>query len=179
MHSTRAVGLSTFGADSFDEGQVMIEGERSTVSRRGGGGGGPAPHLAWLHPGGMADLSFMNAILKIVTLGVYQFWGKTEVRKRIWSAVRIDGEPLEYTGTGMEMFKGFLFVFAIVLIPALLIPLVLVFAAGPNSPALVIYQLVAYVVFLYLFGVAVYRAQRYRLTRTRWRGIRGDRKSVV
>ena len=37
-------------------------------------------------PGG----TLLNGLLRILTLGVYHFWGKTEVRQRIWSAVRID-----------------------------------------------------------------------------------------
>ena len=54
------------------------------------------PRIDWVHPpGGFAALSLLNGALRILTLGVYHFWGKTEVRQRIWSAVRIDGQPLE------------------------------------------------------------------------------------
>ena len=128
--------------------------------------------LSWAEPAGLVSLSFVNAGLKMVTLGIYQFWGKTEVRKRIWTAVRINGEPLEYTGTGKELFMGFLFVFGAVLIPLLLLSFVLSIAFGPAGS--VIGQVIFFVFYLYLFGVGVYRAQRYRLTRTRWRGIRGN-----
>src|SRR5882672_6794997 len=77
-----------------------------------------APRISWVHPpGGFAGLSFLNGLLRILTLGVYHFWGKTEVRQRIWSAVRIDGEPLEYRGTGGELFRGFLIVFFLILLP--------------------------------------------------------------
>ena len=128
--------------------------------------------LSWAEPAGLVSLSFVNAGLKMVTLGIYQFWGKTEVRKRIWTAVRINGEPLEYSGTGKELFMGFLFVFGAVLIPLLLLSLVLSIAFGPLGSA--VGQAIFFIVYLYLFGVGVYRAQRYRLTRTRWRGIRGS-----
>src|ERR1700680_3803714 len=74
-----------------------------------------APHISWVHPpGGFAGLSLLNGVLRILTLGVYHFWGKTEVRQRIWSAVRIDGEPLEYRGTGGELCRGFLIVFFVI-----------------------------------------------------------------
>ena len=76
------------------------------------------PRISWVHPpGGFLGLSILNGLLRILTLGVYHFWGKTEVRQRIWSAVRIDGEPLDYRGTGGELFRGFLIVFFLILLP--------------------------------------------------------------
>src|SRR5438105_4994416 len=80
----------------------------------------PVPRVSWVHPsGGFLGLSLLNGVLRILTLGVYHFWGKTEVRQRIWSAVRIDGEPLDYRGTGAELFRGFLIVFCLLLLPML------------------------------------------------------------
>ena len=76
------------------------------------------PAISWVHPqGGFLGLSLLNGVLRILTLGVYHFWGKTEVRQRIWSAVRVDGEPLDYRGTGGELFRGFLIVFFLILLP--------------------------------------------------------------
>ena len=43
---------------------------------------------------------------------------------------------------------------------------------GPQSWVTIGATLALYVGFFFLFGVATYRAARYRLTRTRWRGIR-------
>jgi uncharacterized membrane protein YjgN (DUF898 family) len=48
-----------------------------------------------------------------------------------------------------------------------------VYVFGPQSPLLPAFQLVAYIVVFFLIGVAIHRALRYRLARTRWRGIRG------
>lgn len=129
------------------------------------------PHLSWVHPaGGFAGLSVLNGVLRILTLGVYHFWGKTEVRQRIWSAVRINGEPLEYRGTGGELLRGFLIVFLVVLLPMLLVGL----AASLLSQAVyAIYTLALWVVLFLLSGIGIHRARRYRLSRTRWRGIRG------
>lgn len=56
---------------------------------------------------GLLKLSIVNFLLGVVTLSVYRFWAKTNVRRHIWSCVHINGEPLEYTGRGMELFKGF------------------------------------------------------------------------
>jgi uncharacterized membrane protein YjgN (DUF898 family) len=130
------------------------------------------PRISWVHPpGGFAGLSLLNGVLRILTLGVYHFWGKTEVRQRIWSAVRIDGEPLEYRGTGGELFRGFLIVFFLILLPMVL--------AGFASSLFFdvtgqgIYQLAFTGVLFLLSGIGIHRARRYRLSRTRWRGIRG------
>jgi uncharacterized membrane protein YjgN (DUF898 family) len=129
--------------------------------------------LSWKQPTGLYGLSVVNFLLRIVTLGIYGFWAKTEVRKRIWSAIRIEGEPLHYTGTGKELFLGFLVVFFLVIIPIIAGTTAVLFAVGPKSTAADIFRLALYAFFFLLMGVAIYRAQRYRLSRTRWRAIRG------
>lgn len=124
-------------------------------------------------PWELTGLSFLNIALSIVTLGIYSFWGKTEVRKRIWSSVRINGEPLVYTGTGKELFLGFLIIFGVFLLPAFGILVALQFTLGDTHPVTIVANVLFYVVIFCLFGVAIYRARRYRLSRTNWRGIRG------
>jgi uncharacterized membrane protein YjgN (DUF898 family) len=134
----------------------------------------PEPvRLSWSEPGGMLGLSIVNFLLRIVTIGVYHFWGKTEVRRRIWSSIRLNGEPLAYTGTGKELLLGFLVVFAVVVIPTMIVSFAIVLVAGPQSPLLGVFQIALYAFFFLLTGVAIHRAQRYRLSRTQWRGIRG------
>ncbi len=130
-------------------------------------------HISWLQPTGLLALSATNFLLRFVTLGIYSFWGKTEVRKRIWSGIRIEGEPLQYSGTGKELFLGFLIIFGAVLLPITLISLAVSLIFGPESPAHVIFPILLYPLIFILIGIGTYRAQRYRLTRTVWRGIRG------
>lgn len=122
-------------------------------------------------PWSLVGLGIYNTLLSLLTLGVYSFWGRTEVRKRLWSMVRVNGEPLEYTGTGKELFLGFLIVFAVVLLPYIIAYTAALIWLGPVIAVLVLFS--AYIVIGYLFGVGIYRARRYRLSRTRWRGIRG------
>lgn len=119
-------------------------------------------------------LSFKVFFLKVITLFIYHFWGKTEVRKKLWNHVRLNNEPLEYTGTGMELFLGFLITMLVVFVPAILAIMGLAFAFGPESTEYIIGVMCLYVVFLYLIGVAIYSAHKYRLSRTQWRGIRGS-----
>ena len=49
-----------------------------------------------------------NLLLTIVTLGVYRFWAITRMRRYLWSRFVFLGERFEYTGTGGELFRGFL-----------------------------------------------------------------------
>ena len=119
--------------------------------------------LSWQYPPGLVSLSVVNLILRVLTLGLYHFWAKTEVRKRVWSAIRINDQPLTYSGRGMELFLGFLIVLGAVLLPITLGMTGLFLAFGPKhiipNTALVL----LYVAFAFLIGIAVYRALRYRL----------------
>ncbi len=130
-------------------------------------------------PWSLAGLGLLNTLLTILTLGIYSFWGRTEVRRRIWSMVRMNGEPFAYTGSGKELFLGYIIVFFMITVPTILafavVPYAAVYLFGPIAgPIIGIFFILAYTVFLYLLiGTAVYRAMRFRLTRTQWRGIRG------
>jgi uncharacterized membrane protein YjgN (DUF898 family) len=130
----------------------------------------PPVVLTWRHLSGLVRLALLNFALNVVTLGMYQFWAKAEVRKRIWASVRLNGEPLSYAGSGRELFHGFLIALVIVAVPALMLPLFAMVAFG--NAGVPVAQVVLYVAFAFLFGFAVWRAQRYRLSRTSWRGIR-------
>ena len=115
-----------------------------------------------------------NVLLIIVTLGIYRFWAAARQRRYLWSRTEVIGDRLEWSGTGKEMFIGFL------VVSAFLLPFFLFFqflfpamvARGKEAAAggiLLLFQLAL----LYLSGVARFRALRYRLSRTWWRGIRG------
>jgi uncharacterized membrane protein YjgN (DUF898 family) len=113
-------------------------------------------------------LLMRGALLLIITLGIYRFWLATDVRRFLWANTEIAGESLEYIGTPLELLIGFLVAIAI------LIPVY----AGFFLAALdlgTIGQLSGVMAFAGL-GVlgqyAVYRARRYRLTRTVYRGLR-------
>jgi len=119
---------------------------------------------------GLGWLSIKNFLLNLITLSIYRFWAKTAVRKHIWSCIHINGEPLEYTGRGLELFLGALIIMlAFVPVVGLITWLQVV---GLIEWALVV-QLVLMLLFFVLIGMAIYRARRYRLSRTLWRGVRG------
>ena len=109
-----------------------------------------------------------GAALELVTAGFYRFWLITDVRRHLWSNTLIDGDGAEYTGRGRELLVGFLFALAI------LAPFWLVyFLMGIEAERYRAFASTPLVLALYIFGqFAIYRARRYRLTRTVWRGVR-------
>jgi uncharacterized membrane protein YjgN (DUF898 family) len=131
--------------------------------------------FAWSgSPWELAPLAALNAVLTVLTLGIYNFWGRTELRRRTWSSVRLLGDPLVYHGTPTELLRGFLLILAILLLPLFLIGTAVVIFYGQASSAFAGYQMGLILVFYPLLtAVALYRARRYRLQRTSWRGIRG------
>ena len=128
------------------------------------------------YDGGDRDLlkiAIVNTLLTILTLGIYRFWAKTRLRRFLWSHVSFHGERLEYSGLAKELFIGFLVAVAIVL-PIMIVYGVAEFLLAENHPLLsVAAQLIYAFVLAFLISVAIYRARRYRLSRTQWRGIRG------
>jgi uncharacterized membrane protein YjgN (DUF898 family) len=107
-------------------------------------------------------------ILVAVTAGIYRFWLNTDMRRFLWANTVIGGGTLEYTGRGIELFLGFLIAIA-VLVPIYVVVfgVSLVIPGLPNSSAGIMF-----VVLLVLGHFAIYRARRYRLTRTIFRDVR-------
>jgi uncharacterized membrane protein YjgN (DUF898 family) len=113
-------------------------------------------------------LVMRGAMLELVTLGFYRFWLATDMRRHLWSHTSVGGDAPEYTGTAKELLIGFLFALAI------LAPVYLAyFLIGLQAELYQAFASVPLVLFFYLFfQFARYRARRYRLTRTVWRGVR-------
>jgi uncharacterized membrane protein YjgN (DUF898 family) len=113
-------------------------------------------------------LVLRGAMLELVTVGFYRFWLATDMRRHLWSHTAVDGDAPEYVGTAKELLIGFLFALAI-LLPLYLGYLLLgleaeIYQAYASLPLGLLY---------YVFmQFAIYRARRYRLTRTVWRGVR-------
>ena len=120
-------------------------------------------------------IALTNLLLTIVTLGIYRFWAKARERQYFWSRTRFLDDHLEWTGTGKEMFLGFLIVF-LAFIPVIGLIYLAMYLFTGNALAKLLGGLLILGVYLGLFymtGVAVLRALRYRLSRTYWHGIRG------
>jgi uncharacterized membrane protein YjgN (DUF898 family) len=138
-------------------------------------GEGTTPFTWQGSPWSLAGACFINAALMILTIGIYGFWGRTEIRRRMWASVRFLGEPLAYHGTPQELLKGFFAVMAVVLVPLFVVGTFVVIVFGQASGEFVLYQSALFLgLYPILAAVAFYRARRYRLSRTSWRGVRGS-----
>jgi len=115
-------------------------------------------------------IGFYSSLLLIPTLTLFRFWGRTIIRRNLWRDTSIGGEPLEYTGKGMELFVGFLIAIVTVVAPISAIVLGAQLLLGPQGVAMVIVPL--YLAIFVLVGMAVFLARRYQLSRTTWRGVR-------
>lgn len=124
--------------------------------------------------GSLLGIHLIGLLLSMITLGIYRFWWRTNVRRYLWSCVAYKDEPFEYTGRGLELFIGFLIAFFFILLPlggVYFLGVMLI-----QSGQFLLGGLVAggiYVGFFVLYGAAIYRVMFYRISRTRWRGIRG------
>src|SRR5438094_1508182 len=121
--------------------------------------------------GTLFGIHVVNALLTLVTFGIYYFWAKTRVRQYLASQTEMEGDRFAYHGTAKELLLGTLKAVVVFGLPVLLldllrdvldVPIVLKMVAGVISGTLI---------FIF-FPIAVVGARRYRLSRTSWRGIR-------
>lgn len=129
----------------------------------------------------LRGLAIVTTLLTLATLGVYRFWARTRIRRYFWSAFTLDGHGFEYTGKGIEKLIGFLIAVAVLAIYLGVFQLLLSFAGMSLFQAVdpdadqVQAVLLTYATFLALAPLifyAQYRARRYMLSRTKWKGIR-------
>ena len=116
-----------------------------------------------------------HAWLTVVTLGIWRFWMTTRLRRHYWSSIRIMGDPFEYTGTGLEKLVGFLLAVIILAVYLTIVNFAFVFVGLYSTDDVIGLQVainLSVVASLPLIHFAIYRARRYVMARTRWRGIR-------
>lgn len=108
----------------------------------------------------------VNTILTILTLGLYYPWAKEKKLKYLYSKHTFEETPFVFSGTGKEMFNGFIKAIAIfALLYALFIYLIFM---GFTVAAIVSF----YVALIMLVPFALHGAYRYRMSKTSWKGIR-------
>ncbi|MDP1938552.1 MAG: DUF898 family protein [Reyranella sp.] len=117
-----------------------------------------------------------HLVLMIVTLGWSRFWGRTRIRRYVWNHLAILGDRFEYRGRGRELLIGFLF--AVVLLAAwaglMYLAWIYLFHEKPFATfgLFDIFSLSVVLIGFPLAYVGHYAGLRYKLSRTRWRGIR-------
>ncbi len=122
--------------------------------------------------GPLFRLALRTGILTVLTLGFYRFWMKTRLRRYYWSSVRPGGHPLEYVGDPMEKLLGFLIAVVALAFYIGIVNLILMYLSFALLQGNVTAYALSFVGVIPIWFYAMYRARRYVLARTRWRGLR-------
>ena len=126
--------------------------------------------------GELYGLYLRHLTLMVLTLGWSRFWGRTRLRRYLWNHLSILGDRFEYRGRGIELFLGFVLAMVVLALWAGLMWLVWEFVFHettlPGMGFLNLFYLSIVVIGIPLAFVGQYAGLRYRLSRTRWRGIR-------
>ncbi len=123
-------------------------------------------------------IMIVNWLLTVVTLGLYYPWARAKKLRYIYGNTALNNERFYFSGTGKEMFIGF--------IKTILFYLVVF---GTYMLILLIFKLpIIAILFLYLaiFAIVpfvIHGAWRYNMSRTSYRGIRfgyrGNRNELI
>ena len=159
---------------------VQADGSRAAASPDAGRAA--APDLSPSRPvydGGLGELYAIylrHVVLMVLTLGWSRFWGRTRLRRYLWNHLSILGDRFEYRGRGRELLIGFLL--AIVLLAAwgglMWLAWIHVFHEKPFATfgMFDLFSLSVAMIGFPLAYVGHYAGLRYKLSRTRWRGVR-------
>ncbi len=125
-------------------------------------------------------IQLVNIILTVLTLGLYYPWAKARTLSYLYSQTHFEDSPFSFTGTGKEMFKGFIKAFVLILSWYAL----LIYALTTEKLGLTQLVLLGFYVFLIaLTPFILHSSYRYRMAKSNWRGIRfgyvGERKELV
>ena len=121
---------------------------------------------------GLFWLALKTSLITVLTLGLYRFWMKTRLRRYYWSSIRPGGLPLEYVGEPMEKLLGFLIAVVFLSFYIGVVNLILMFISFSLLQGNFAAYLASFIGVIPIWFYARYRARRYILARTRWRGLR-------
>lgn len=120
----------------------------------------------------------VNWILTILTLGFYYPWARAKQLQYTYSHTTLNNDSFSFSGTGAEIFKGFIKLVGIYLLVMVAFFLFVRYAEAPILGAVLLYL----VIFAFI-PVIIHGSFRYRMSRTSYRGIRfgyrGDRKELT
>lgn len=108
----------------------------------------------------------VNVLLTMLTLTLYYPWARARELRFMYSATALNGERFSFTGSGKEMFIGYL---KAVLIMSIIMGIYIWMLLIDMQIAAII---VLYLLLILLIPIALHGSYRYRMSRTVWRGIR-------
>ena len=122
-------------------------------------------------------IQIVNTILNVITLGLYYPWAKERQLKYLYSQNTFEQTPFVFSGTGKEMFRGYIKAIGI---------LILLYASAVYlmlNQYTVTGLLLLYGGLICIMPFAIHGSYRYRMAKTSWKGIRfgyvGQRSALV
>ena len=111
-------------------------------------------------------IQIVNTILNILTLSLYYPWAKERSLKYLYNKNTFDETPFMFSGTGKEMFKGYVKALGIII----LLYGAFFYLTLNDHTALAV--LTVYGGIFTLLPLAIHGSYRYRMAKTSWKGIR-------
>lgn len=119
----------------------------------------------------------VNYILTIISFGLYYPWAKAKSLKYLYNQTSLENSRFVFSGTGKEMFKGFIKA----LLVFVLLYAILIVSIVHQRPF--IGMILVYLGLFLLIPFAIHGSYKYRMSRSSWRGIRfgyrGDLKELI
>ncbi len=122
-------------------------------------------------------IMIVNWLLCIVTLGIYYPWARAKTLRYVWGQTALNDQRFHFSGTGKELFKGF--------IQLILMFVALFFITGLISHFIhsLLGAILFYFALLSIVPFAIHGRMSYMLSRTTYRGIRfgyrGSRTTLI
>ncbi len=127
----------------------------------------------------MLKMFIVNAFLTIISLGLYYPWAKANYLKYYYNQTEFKNSRFNFSGTGKEMFRGFIKVYLIFII----IYVGSYFVQYFDEIYGAIYSFIGYLILFLIMPYAIHGFLRYRTSRSSWRsirfGYRGERAVFV
>ena len=121
-------------------------------------------------------IQIVNFILNVLTLGLFYPWAKARKLQYIYSNTTFEEHPFAFTGTGKEMFKGF--IKAILFLVVAYAVFFWLFYSGMQQFAVLFF----YLFLILMIPLIIHGSYKYRMAKTVWKGIRfgyvGDRMEL-
>ncbi len=122
-------------------------------------------------------IMIVNWLLCILTLGFYYPWARAKTLRYVWGQTALNDSRFHFSGTGMEIFKGFIKFMLLLLGLFILFILLMMWV----NEALAVF--VFYLAVLAIIPFAIHGGLKYMLSRTSYKGIRfgyrGDRSVLM
>lgn len=124
-------------------------------------------------------IEIVNLILCMVTLGFYYPWAKAKTLQYLYSQTLFEEQPFVFSGTGQEMFKGFVKAFALIAILWAGVFISLWYGGEIIQLTLLLF----YLIIIAMIPLIIHGSYKYRMAKSSWRGIRfgytGERSELI